>query len=208
MKRLRSKLTYANVMASIAVFLVLGGGAAFAATQMLPKNSVGAKQLKKGAVTPAKLSTTTKSQLTGAKGATGAQGPQGIPGAKGDKGERGPLPETLPSGMTERGFYDYAGTRASGGGKFVPVISASYHLPVAGPPSIEIIPTGGPPTANCPGSFEDPQALPGNTCVYQEIATGGTAVEATSAKFGFSLYTNVAEGGNWELEGSWAVTAP
>src|SRR5215203_1183220 len=54
MKSLAEKLTYANVMSTIAVFLVLGGGAAFAATQ-LAKNSVGTKQLKKNAVTTAKL---------------------------------------------------------------------------------------------------------------------------------------------------------
>ena len=50
MKRLRKRLTYANVMSSIAVFLVLGGGAAFAAGK-LAKNSVGTKQLKNNAVT-------------------------------------------------------------------------------------------------------------------------------------------------------------
>ena len=64
MKRLRSKLTYANVMSTIAVFLVLGSGAAVAATQMLPKNSVGPKQLKKGAVTGAKIM---NGAVTGAK---------------------------------------------------------------------------------------------------------------------------------------------
>jgi hypothetical protein len=48
---MRRHLTYANVMATIAVFLALGGGAAFAATQVLPKNSVGSAQLKKNAVT-------------------------------------------------------------------------------------------------------------------------------------------------------------
>lgn len=53
MKRVRKRLTYANVMSSIAVFLVLGG-AAFAASQ-LPKNSVGSKQLKKNAVTTKKI---------------------------------------------------------------------------------------------------------------------------------------------------------
>lgn len=53
MKRVRKRLTYANVMSSIAVFLVLGG-AAFAASQ-LPKNSVGSKQLKNNAVTTAKI---------------------------------------------------------------------------------------------------------------------------------------------------------
>jgi hypothetical protein len=51
--KLRGSLTYANVMATVAVFLALGGGA-YAATQ-LPKNSVGTKQLKKNAVTTAKI---------------------------------------------------------------------------------------------------------------------------------------------------------
>lgn len=54
MKQIRSRLTYANVMSSIAIFFVLGGATAFAATQ-LGKNSVGTKQLKKNAVTAAKI---------------------------------------------------------------------------------------------------------------------------------------------------------
>jgi hypothetical protein len=49
LKQIRKRLTYANVMSSLAVFLVLGGGAAFAATQ-LPKNSVGTRQLQANAV--------------------------------------------------------------------------------------------------------------------------------------------------------------
>lgn len=53
MKQLRKHLTYANVMSSIAVFLVLGG-AAIAASQ-LPRHSVGVGQLKAGAVTAVKL---------------------------------------------------------------------------------------------------------------------------------------------------------
>lgn len=92
MKSVRKRLTYANVMSSIAVFLVLAGGTAFAATQMLPKNSVGSKQIKKGAVGPAKLSPAAKMTLigpAGPKGATGATGPQGPKGDKGDKGEKG-----------------------------------------------------------------------------------------------------------------------
>jgi hypothetical protein len=54
LKQLRKRLTYANVMSSIAVFLVLGGATAIAANQ-LGKNSVGTKQLKKNAVTAAKI---------------------------------------------------------------------------------------------------------------------------------------------------------
>lgn len=80
MKLLRAKLTYANVVSTLCLFLLVGGGAAWAATH-LPKNSVGAKQLKKGAVTPAKLSPSTKTALKGAQGPVGPQGPKGDPGA-------------------------------------------------------------------------------------------------------------------------------
>jgi hypothetical protein len=51
--RLRARLTYANVTASLALFVALGGGAYAAAT--LPKNSVGTPQLKNNAVTAKKV---------------------------------------------------------------------------------------------------------------------------------------------------------
>lgn len=54
MRQFRKRLTYANVMSSIAVFLVIAGGSALAASQ-LAKNSVGSRQLKKNAVTAAKV---------------------------------------------------------------------------------------------------------------------------------------------------------
>jgi len=50
--RLRPKLNYSNAIATIALFVALGGAAVAAG---LPKNSVGPKQLKRGAVTTAKL---------------------------------------------------------------------------------------------------------------------------------------------------------
>jgi len=56
------KLSFANVMATIAVFIALGGGA-YAATQ-LPNNSVGTKQLKNSAVTTPKIK---NGAVTGAK---------------------------------------------------------------------------------------------------------------------------------------------
>jgi hypothetical protein len=54
MRRLKGKLTYANIVATLALFIAVGGASAFAATQ-LGKNSVGTKQIKKGAVTGAKI---------------------------------------------------------------------------------------------------------------------------------------------------------
>jgi hypothetical protein len=53
MRRVRTRLSYANVMATVAVFLALGGGA-YAATQ-LKKNSVGTQQLKNSSVTGEKV---------------------------------------------------------------------------------------------------------------------------------------------------------
>jgi hypothetical protein len=78
---LRAKLTFANVMSVIAVFIALGG-VGYAAVK-LPKNSVGPKQIRNGAVNEAKLSASAKASLTGAKGDQGPQGPTGPKGPAG-----------------------------------------------------------------------------------------------------------------------------
>jgi len=82
-KQIRKRLTYANVMSSIAVFLVLGGATAIAAGQ-LGKNSVGSKQIKKNAVTTAKIK---KNAVTTAKIKNGA-----VTGAKVNAGTLGTVP--------------------------------------------------------------------------------------------------------------------
>ena len=68
MTRIRKRLTYANVMSSIAVFLVLGGATAFAASKIgsnqLKANSVTTGKIKKNAVTTAKIK---NGAVTGAK---------------------------------------------------------------------------------------------------------------------------------------------
>src|SRR4029077_7577603 len=102
MRALRSKLTYANLISTLCLFLVLGGGAAFAAGQLAP-HSVGTKQLKNAAVTGPKikkasieatkltqLAISTLKGATGPKGAKGAAGAKGATGAKGDRGATGP----------------------------------------------------------------------------------------------------------------------
>jgi hypothetical protein len=52
-RKLRGHLSYANVVASIALFVALGGASYAAIT--LPRNSVGPKQIKKNAVTGKKV---------------------------------------------------------------------------------------------------------------------------------------------------------
>ncbi len=68
MKQIRKRLTYANVMSSIAVFLVLGGATAFAASKIganqLKANSVKTGKIVKEAVTTAKIK---NDAVTGAK---------------------------------------------------------------------------------------------------------------------------------------------
>ncbi len=68
MKQIRKRLTYANVMSSIAVFLVLGGGAAYAAKKIganeIKANAIKTGKIKKEAVTTAKIK---KDAVTGAK---------------------------------------------------------------------------------------------------------------------------------------------
>ena len=68
MKQIRKRLTYANVMSSIAVFLILGGATAFAAskigTSQLKSSAVTTGKIKKEAVTTSKIK---NSAVNGAK---------------------------------------------------------------------------------------------------------------------------------------------
>jgi hypothetical protein len=126
MKRLaRPRLTYANVIATLALFLALGGGA-YAATS-IPKASVGTAQLRADSVTGPKVSDGSlvaadfaPGQLPrGAAGETGPEGeagPAGAPGPKGLQGEAGatgPRGERGPQG--ERGDDGQAGPRGQKG---------------------------------------------------------------------------------------------
>jgi hypothetical protein len=86
MRGIRSRLTYSNVVATMTLFIALGGGAYAAIT--LPSNSVGTKQLKNKAVTAKKLGPSALALLK--TGAPGPQGPKGDTGAAGGQGAQGP----------------------------------------------------------------------------------------------------------------------
>jgi hypothetical protein len=83
--RLRSRLTFANTMSLIALFVALGG-TGYAAVN-LPKNSVGSRQLKPNAVTSSKvkngalLAADFKAGDKGDRGNNGTDGTNGAPGS-------------------------------------------------------------------------------------------------------------------------------
>jgi hypothetical protein len=123
LKKISKRLTYSNVMSSIAVFLVLGGATAFAASQ-LGKNTVGTKQLKKNAVTSAKIKknaiTTPKIKADAVTGAQVNEGTLGtVPSANsantaGTANALSPLEATHLVGAPgepgfENGYFNYPG---------------------------------------------------------------------------------------------------
>ena len=81
---IRRRVTYANVTATLALFLALNVGA-YAAVK-LPANSVGPKQLQDKAVTPKKVSPKTLELFKGQKGSRGARGLTGAAGQQGPAG--------------------------------------------------------------------------------------------------------------------------
>src|SRR3954468_16940809 len=136
MSWIRSRLTSAHVIAMLALMVALGG-TAYAALK-LPKNSVGSKQIKTGAVGTSEVKNRSlkagdfkKGQIP--KGPKGAQGPQGLPGQQGIQGQDGPTGPTgnfssvtvqfeqaaadLPDGMeTTIQVFCPAGQQGIGGG--------------------------------------------------------------------------------------------
>lgn len=121
---LRKRFTYANVIATIALFIALGG-TSYAVTA-LPKNSVGTPQLKKDAVTGAKVKDGSL-ESSDFKTGTLLKGDTGATGATGATGERGPQGPTGPSGSV-------AGIGASWNGNSgtVPPSAATSYAAVLG----------------------------------------------------------------------------
>src|SRR3954454_17753420 len=92
MARFRHHVTYANVIATLALFVALGGGAYAAIT--LPRNSVTSVQVKNGSLLAEDFK---KGQLKAGK--SGPVGQQGAQGARGLGGPAGPPGLTGAAGL-------------------------------------------------------------------------------------------------------------
>jgi hypothetical protein len=109
-KTVRQRLTYANVVASIALFVALGGSSYAALT--LPRNSVGSNQIRAAAVGTSELRDRSVALTDISKGARrslrGAAGPQG------PAGPAGPAAARYFAAVTSAGGF-VRGNAASGG---------------------------------------------------------------------------------------------
>jgi hypothetical protein len=214
--------------------MVALGGTAYAGVS-LPGNSVGPQQIQPGAVRSPDVLNRSLRRVDfrrgvlrpGATGPAGPQGAQGLPGAtgqQGDAGPPGPFPQgDLPPGITLRGSWGQAAPVSPDDSVNREAISFGFTL--ASPPTTHVhidFPVVGPdPPPECPGSINQPEALPGHLCVYAfdpfnsnlDAANGLTTDAAASLRHGFLVQTRSdCPGAETECafggRGSWAVTSP
>jgi hypothetical protein len=114
----------------------------------------------------------------------------------------------LASGDTLRGYWATAGHRVGSG--FVDEAAISFQVPVAQAPQTQFVPFGGPPTAECPGSVDTPLAAPGFLCFYaNDDQNNVTGLDMRTTQFGARFFgLGIPADSNYEVEGTWAVTAP
>ena len=177
MRRLKHRLTFANVTAGLALFIALGGTSYAAIT--LPRNSVGANQLRTGSVRSAEI----KDRTIGARDLTlGAR--RFLKGQKGEQGERGPVGPAGTAGTS--GTSGTTGTTAAG--ITTTTVTAMGRTPAA--PDAESQ-SSADATATCPSGR----------------ATGG-GVRATSAANQVVISSFPVGGNAWQAEvGNYSTTA-
>jgi hypothetical protein len=160
MRRVRGKLTYANVTATIALFIALGMGSAWAAGN-LGKDTVKSKQIKAGAVRANELAddAVTSSKVdnhsllgedfasgqlpegpegpkgnAGARGLQGVQGPQGVQGIPGTTfGAAKPALDPVPTPDTQGVGLDQKITTPTAGKLFVMFTTPFIKVDCTGP---------------------------------------------------------------------------
>jgi hypothetical protein len=191
----------------LALFIALGG-TSYAAVK-LPRNSVGSAQLRKAAVTSAKLSQDVQGKLAkagrpgpagapGAKGETGAAGPTGDAGAQGPQGEQGATGLQGPKGDPGPTSAGVGGinTGVTPGGLTSPVgTSTTVTLDRPGKVLVQLSGTfgvgcGGAACTRTVGVTVAGQTVPG-AFVTLSAGAGGSA---SSASGGSGILTGVAAG--------------
>ncbi len=181
---LRTRATYANVTATLALVFAMSGGA-LAATRVIvtSKKQISSKVLKelKGATGergPVGLAGPTGTQgPAGTNGSQGGSGPEGKPGPEGAKGSPWTAGGVLPAGATETGTWSF-GQEAENIETHSVSFPISFNIPLSGPLTashVYYVKAGESAPAECAGgSLEHPRASEGNLCVYTAVLEGAT----------------------------------
>jgi hypothetical protein len=200
----------ATVIATVALFVAVGGGTAAYASGLISgsqikNNSIPAKKLTKAAIKSLRGQRGPRG-ATGATGAQGAQGIQGTQGIQGVQGPPGPFPAALPAGKTIVGTYGMGGVAAAANGLTEADISYLYSAPSQ---TVIFVASGG-SNPNCPGTEASPSANAGFTCVYETSPVNASSSRGINfhTSSGVGLYIFSAAAGFFESTGTWAATAP
>jgi hypothetical protein len=197
------------VISAIALFAALGGvgwAAGLVSGKTIKPNSIPLNRLTKSA----------RSSLAGRQGPvglTGPQGPRGDRGEKGDVGPEGPFAEVVPNGKTLVGTYAARIHATAANQELIAPISFGFRFSSA--PTPHFVALGTTPPAQCPGNGLNPQATPGNLCIYETSETNRISplvvdvnFNIGSSPFGASVLTESVAAGVSATSGSWAATAP
>jgi len=205
MNSIRTHLSYANIVATLALVFAMGGSALAARHYLINSTrQINPKVIKK---------------LRGNTGKTGPSGPQGAAGAKGTAGAEGTKGadgfsalSSLPPGRSESGDYAFAPDNTGTG--FV-MSSVTFPVPLAAAlPIGQVVYTRTWPVAHCaaPGS-----AAQGFLCIYGEQVKGfslptiygseGSGNLPGAGRFGLVMEWTVEAAQAFEI-GTYTVTAP
>jgi len=205
--------SFTGLIATLALVFAMTGGAIAAKKYLITStNQISPSVLKKlkGAAGPAGPAGLTG--VVGAKGATGATGVAGSPGSPGAPGAPGSpwtAGGTLPAGETETGTWGYVLAKEE-----EETVDISFTIPLkAALPeaNVHIIKVAGEEENVCPGSSTEPEAEPGNLCLYVNSPPGLTGTPTipsflVSRVSGAVIVVSAGEEPSIGL-GTWAVTA-
>jgi hypothetical protein len=184
----RKRMTYTNLALTLIVLFSMTG-VTFAAGKFLITSTkqISPKVLKSlkgangktgpagpvglaGSAGPAGAAGVGKEGAPGKEGTPGTPGTPGAPGIPGPEGSPWTASGTLPSKKTETGSWSYS---VSAAGIIVTPISFTLPLAVAlDEVHVHYIGGVGSENAECPGTSAQPEAKPGNLCVYQGTVNG------------------------------------
>ena len=169
-KLLRRRPSPALVVATIALFVALGGGATAASHLLtgadIQNNTIASIDIKNGTVNTNDIKNgTVNSKDIKNNSVRTLDVRDGSLLAEDFKSGELLTTDSLPSGHTVRGAFNMGGTAAAP--THLANTSISFVFALAAPPTVNLVPAGQAPPAACPGTATFPEAEPGNLCIYE-----------------------------------------